>query len=456
MKILIVCEKIAPENTVGAIRMSKIAKYLKIDRNWSIDVITRSRNIDDRMGDAKYIDNFFYASEGAITKRIMALYRNYSTSENYEKGKRELCEKIKSEEGNKKVRIKDWLKSILATIYSEITPRSYCREAIKSIGKKYLEYDAIITSFGPESSHYIGRRLKKNNPNLVWIADFRDPLAIGESTRGVLYSWSKSFASRVCNKADCFTVASRGFINCLNIEDKSGENVRVITNGFDIDDFSELKKTNNMKNDKNGKMRLVYTGTLFSGSRDISVVFKALNELIRENKIQQSKIEIVYVGQHKAEFLRQYRLSELDVSVDARDVIPRKEALELQMSADILLVAAWNTVDYQGSLPLKIYEYLYVGKPIICSVCGSAGDSEIKSIITKCNAGFCYEEANKEQDYLELKHILLKYYHEFSMYGFITPKCNDINEYDYKYLAKLFANEILKRIKTEGENPVIL
>lgn len=447
MKLLIVCEKFAPENTVGAIRMSKIAKYLKIDRNWSIDVITRSRSIEDGMGDAEYIDNFFYASEGALIKRIMALYKNYSTTESYEKSKRELCEEIKSEERKNKLRIIDWFKSILATFYSEITPRSYCRQAIKSIGKKYFKYDAIITSFGPESSHYIGRILKRKNPNLVWIADFRDPLAIGESTRGFLYLWAKSFSSRVCKDADCFTVASKGFTKCLNIKDNNKEKVRVITNGYDVDDFADLKIESKKENGKNEKMRFVYTGTLFSGSRDISVVFKALNELIHENRIQRSKIEIVYVGQHKTEFLRQYSLSGLDVCVNARDVIPRKEALELQMSADILLVAAWNTVDYQGSLPLKIYEYLYVGKPIVCCVCGSAGDSEIKSIITKCNAGFCYEEARKEQDYIELKDTLLKYYHEFSNYGYITSKSNDINEYNYKYLANLFATEILKRKK---------
>ena len=53
----------------------------------------------------------------------------------------------------------------------------WVKPSVKYLGKWLGEnqVDAIITTGPPHSVHLIGLGLKKKNPKLKWIADFRDP-----------------------------------------------------------------------------------------------------------------------------------------------------------------------------------------------------------------------------------------------------------------------------------------
>lgn len=439
-RVLIICERFAPENTVGAIRMTKVAKYLKLNYRCQITVLLREREQFSNCGDARYVDHFIYATESRLCRYIISLYKKYSSSEHYDDRNRSEHQQIISKSTSKNLlrSIKVYLKSFFAVAYSEYTPRSYCRNAWKRLKRNGLYFDVVISSFGPAASHYVGKKIKKEKPEITWIADYRDPLAIGETTKGFLHNWALSFADRITGGADYITVASKGFVKCLNLKEDN-QRVHIIHNGYDKDDYNRILRSNT----PHEKMRLVYTGTLFSGSRDISIIFRALHDLIEEGKIVENNIEIIYAGQDKKEFLYQFNLSHLKVSIDAKDIIPKNEALRLQGSADLLMLAAWNTEQYQGSLPLKVYEYLYVGKPIVCSIYGTASGSELKEIIDSCNAGICYEAANHETDYPILKKALYEFYIQFCEKGYVECLATEENKYridtfDYRNIAKDF------------------
>lgn len=221
--------------------------------------------------------------------------------------------------------------------------------------------------------------------------------------------------------------------------------MNVITNGYDVDDFKNQVAG---KKSAHTKMHFVYTGTLFPGSRDISAIFQAVKELVTEGKMDAQKICFSYAGQHKNEFLRQYNNSGLDAEMKAYDVIPKSEAVAMQQSADLLMISAWNTKEYQGSLPLKVYEYLYTGQPILCCICGTAVNSELKQIILNCSAGTCYEEAGGQENFDVFKGKILEYYKEFFEKGYLesqnkSGQSDTIKRFNYKNITKQFADLII-------------
>jgi len=62
-----------------------------------------------------------------------------------------------------------------------------------------------------------------------------------------------------------------------------------ITNGYDIDDFPDIpvKLTETFT--------ITYTGTLYSGKRDPSMLFDAVEQLTNNKKINRELIEIRYL-----------------------------------------------------------------------------------------------------------------------------------------------------------------
>lgn len=433
--ILIICEKFAPENTVGATRMTKIAKYLKLSGKYEVTVVTRKYSgVADSLlqKDIQYIDKFIYASEGWFGRKVKNAYTYKSTSKGYADEKRKQASILAQKDIKAYfIALKKSIVSVISVLITEIIARSYAKNATNEIRKQNCKYDVIISSHGPEASHYIGRSCKKIQNDAIWIADFRDQLYQGEATFGLLRLWSKTYAQRICQKADWYTAVSKGCME--NIFPPIGSNVKVITNGYDKDDVIGIEG----KYKNYGVLTFAYIGSFLIGRRDISPVFRAVQELVLEKKIDKKKIQFIYAGDDEAEFILQSHKYELDSSIFSLGKVRREEALSWEMSSDILLLAAWNTQGYTGSLPAKFYEYLNCGKNIVCCISGTAGESELKSIIESTNAGFCYEEFSDEKDGVALKEYIMNAYNIFFSTGKFDNKYNvdAVKKYDHKILS---------------------
>ena len=318
MKILIISEHFAPENTVAAIRMSKIAKYLHEITNATIDVLTRKKDFKtNNEYDLSFVNKFIFVEEGLMSKKMISLYKKYSSSDYYNNNRKQeisIINDCMEEKATVKSRISFFLRSILAVAWSEFSANAYAMNAYKHL--KHIDYDCVISSFGPESSQYIGRYIKHKKSNVIWIADYRDPLYSGEATKGLLALWAKSFPRRITKKADAITTVSYGFVNSLGID--NNKNVYVITNGFDSADLFDI----DIKEIRHNKMNLVYVGSLLVGRRDITPVIKAISELIEEGKIDCKKVMLSYAGADWKEFNSQ--ISDLSSRIEIVNFLKRK------------------------------------------------------------------------------------------------------------------------------------
>jgi len=431
-KILIVTEHFAPNNEIAAVRITKFAKYFKL-KGFHVGVVTRSLRsheiIDPILtGDLKYIDEYVViVLKSILTQKISYVSKKAGGVEgnSSENGiVTDLINKLLS------LLIAYYIKVKFAGSLDFYLKKLFIKKAKKHVKLLSKTYDVILTSCGAFSVNVLGISAKRSNPNIKWIADILDPLINNFQNKKHLpyYRW---ILKMIMENADVITGVSEG--NIEEFKDGFKGKKVVINDGFDEDDL------NGIYFEKSEKFVLTYAGRLYSGMRDLSVVFKAISELIREEKINSNSIEIHYLGNEILCFASQvgYDLKEISFACGQVD---RELSLQQQLCSHVLLLASWNFTGYTGVITGKFYEYMMINRPIICTVTGNLPDSQLKQMITAANNGVVWEQANDETDYPVLKDYLLKQYqrYEAGLPLDFSPDREYIEQFKFDTLANKF------------------
>ncbi len=291
--------------------------------------------------------------------------------------------------------------------------------------------DAIISTSPPVTSHLIARKLKqKYNPK--WIADFRDPW-----TKKYIYNKNslikfldRQLEIKTISYADALVSVTRPYVDKIKPLHKD-KKIFCISNGYNEE---EIQKPPPPLMDK---FVITYAGSLYSGRRDPSILFLAVDQLIKEKKINSDVVKIRFYG-HKEDWLSneitQYNLNGI---VELKGFLSKEEILERERESQLLLLIRWDSKIEIGDCPAKIYEYFNARRPII-AIGGYGGI--IKDLLDETNAG-------KFADNVDiLKNIILEYYQEFDHFGRVECRSNDkIHNYHYDLIAKQYS-EVLDSI----------
>lgn len=428
MRILIVAKYFAPQNTIGAIRPTKIAKYLKRIYGCSIDVVTMkatNENVSDSIGekDLQYVDKLIQIDDAWWVKLL--------TRVDMKLQKRNHDKNIKVTANTAKWKIPD-VSMPLATkiIYSIkvilewLKELTYTHNAMCKLKKGGMYYDLIFSTYGPPSSIMLAYKLRKKNPETFWIADFRDAVHSGQKALPVMKWKAKKIYDMVLKLADRITTVSSGVASDMNFD--TDKRLTVIPNGYDKEDISDMEFA------KSDIFTLAYTGMLYEGKQDLNPLFKVLENLIASGKIDSNKICFKYAGPHYdiiENLALKYNISSIVKNVG---LVERKEALRIQLSSDVLVFLSWNIKnEATGLLGGKTLEYMMAEKPIIALVAGDEPNSLISNVIRDGNLGFCYEEASTQAMYSQLEEYVLKLYTEYCEHG--ENKCEANRKYTEQY-----------------------
>lgn len=300
--------------------------------------------------------------------------------------------------------------------------------------RKYLKenhFDALVTTGPPHSMHLIGLNLKKEFPNLKWIADFRDPwteISYYQHLKltKVADRKHRNLEQKVFENADITLATS--YSDAENFK-KKGANAVCITNGFDVD--NQKSKTEN--SEPSTQFTLSYIGVL-EQLRNPEVLWKVLNDLIKENEDFRKDFELKFVGRIDDKILEKIENSELKNSVKNLGYLSHSEAnLEMEKS-DLLLMTNFPEEKSKGIIPGKIFEYLATKKQIISF---GPKDSDVKKILEETNAGkhFSYDDSES------LKAFILEKFNDWKS-GNISSNTENIDQFSRKNLTKKLA-EIL-------------
>lgn len=295
------------------------------------------------------------------------------------------------------------------------------------------DIDAIISSSSPVTGHIIAHELKKKY-GVPWLADLRDLWSQNHN-----YSYSrvrraidKRLEMRTLAAADALVTVSGSWADKL--KERYGDKAEnVITNGFDPEN-TKLPPA-----DVTEKFTITHTGNIYEGKQDPERLLGALEGLINKGKIDVSETEVRFYGP---------RLNRLDKAIDkyylkqvARQygAVKHDEAIDRQRESQVLLLLDWDSPGEKGVLPLKVFEYLAAGRPMLAT--GGNRDSAIDSLLKETGGGIHATGTD------EIKKALLDYYREYKQKGKTDFKGKEaeISKYSQREMAGKFA-DILNRI----------
>lgn len=287
--------------------------------------------------------------------------------------------------------------------------------------------DKVITTGPPHSIHLIGLKLKRLNPALCWIADFRDPWSEWDLLDTLsLTTWARSRHKKleraVLTQADeVITIAP---YHVQRLEELGGRPVQLITNGFDEDDFSGIV------HQKNEKFTVRHIGVV-DELRDPKPFMAAVKTLCQENEEFANTIVIEFIGKVNSSF-KAYVEADPGLAPITRfiDQLPHDQLLKLYGATDLQLLVLAHTVIAPGNLPGKFFEYLASGNPILAigPVQGDAGQ-----ILKQSEAGSIRER----DDAKGIKTDLFYYYSQWRNGNAIHSKSSAL------YSRKNLTNQLI-------------
>ena len=380
-RILIISYCFAPQNTIGAVRPTKLAKYLT-RMGHEVTVICgagltalRDPTLQRDLNELKDV---------RLLEEWNPLRRRSEAKESADQAASAPSSAAQKSGGNKLVH------SLKDGIYRYIrwrADRNFLKKAQQEIRGMKQPFDLVFSSYGPLSVHEAAFYAKEHGIAKRWVADFRDELSFP-------FRWQVGYPRRyrkMLQYADQQCAVSRGFLEMLGYE-KSGF---VLSNGYDPEDLPVQGERNRAPGTL--PLRLVYCGGLSEAGRpgvpdrDLRPVFTVLQKMISEGSLKKEEIQLVYAGRDIGLFHQYAKECDLADCVENHGFVNREEALSIESGADVLLMGSWQSKEQRGILTGKLFEYMLMKKPILCCVGGTGCEGGIASVLKETGLGECYE-----------------------------------------------------------------
>jgi len=378
MRILIISSFFPPENSIASLRPYSWAKWWSKSGN-DVTVVT---TVKRRRSNDLNLDCSFFKIISIQVPILSKLSQNQNIAS--------------SDKKNNNKNIYQNIIQIMKRKFIKFSQETGCFHSVRfpdfhdlwavKVTKmiKPNDYDMVISTGGPYSTHRIGYYIKKKNKKVKWIIDWRDYWTMSVEMRGlfIFRHYEKSLESKFHNTADLISTVSVPASDIFRKMTKT--KVITIFNGFDKDDFNFL---NNIPRANNKKLIIVYAGTIWPKIMDPSPLFKAIMNLHKNGKITPSDMEIIFIGNNADvnDLAQQFEISEY---YNYKGFLPREDAIEIQYNSDIGIWLGIDNKESKGTLSGKLFEMLSLCKEIWAV--GITNNMDAGDIIEKANAGYCF------------------------------------------------------------------
>ena len=420
------------ENEMGALRAAKLAKYLP-SYGWEPIILTRAPQ-----------DHSNGIFEDSANTRV------YITNDSYVKGWIKGFLKVATKYRNRNPAIKEsvderdrgMLSVIAHGVYRNFSPFpislwEWYWEA-KNLGKEILNgenIDLILSTSPPEVVHLVAHYLSKET-GIPWVADFRDLWTQNPyhwfSLRVSLFRRviERALEKRVIAGTSSLSTSTSSFSDALEALHK--KKAKVVMNGFDEEDFQEI-----MPVQLTEKFTITYTGTIYHGKRNPSLLFQAVAELTEKKEINEDDVEIRFYGPDLHLVLKLASDFGISQVVGVYDKVSRYESLRRQMESQVLFLLQWMDPREKGICSGKIFEYFGAKRPVLAIGPGGV----IKKLLNETGAGIYASTAR------DVKNAIKKYYLEYKSKGKViySRQREEISKYTYRKMTKRFS-EILDEL----------
>lgn len=369
-KVLLIAYKFPPYVGVGSNRWSCLCKYL-VRLGHEMHVVTISWN--------KYVSNALLpvvnaflektTHPGITAHRIPSGYPNNLKYKLFHSSALNLINKF-----------------IYKILYHIFLKRRYYDDEAQGWGKYLIPYceelikrekiEVVIATGHPFQTNRWAAELKKRNPSIKLIQDFRDPWSMDPDRKypATRLSQVEAWQREAVEIADCVVAITQGLLN-LYLKNTSQCKGVVIENGVDPEDIPQEK----IEISDNKHIVLTYLGNLTNG-RDR--IMDSLLNCIHSHYEELSFLKVVIIG--ASNYKLDKGLSSLlrSGNLEIMPIMPRKEAFAELQKADYALQI--NAKQHPCLVSTKIYEYGALKVPTVSLNYGG----EIEALVKKYQLGY--------------------------------------------------------------------
>ena len=412
-KVLLITYYFPPSGGAGVQRWLKTIKYLP---EFGVEAIVLT--VDPAVASYPQVDESLCADVPSSlkvyttkTKEILSLYKRVSP-------KREVPYGGFANEPNPTL-LQKISRFIRGNFFLPDPRRGWNKYALAK-AKEIIESEGIttvITTSPPHSTQLIGLELKKQYPNINWVADLRDPWTdIYYNSDLYPTSWAQrrnlNYERSVLEGADKIITVSEDCKRLFAEKADVAEKIAIVPNGYDEKDF--INSTIINKKEKitpNYSLTVINTSSLLTPNYILSYVgvwapqydLEPLKSLVQGRK----DILLRFVGVVSEEI--QQEIKSWGVQAEFIPYVSHKQAIAYMRASDALLLFIPNVPNNEGILTGKLFEYLASGRKILLF---GPENGDAMHLISECGAGACYTEnfcLDKflNQDYTGNDHIKL-------------------------------------------------
>ncbi len=342
-----------------------------------------------------------------------------------------------------KANINDLYKYLLIPEYQSLWAMKVCKLIDKYVDIKSI--DMIYTTADPYANTFIGNFIKKKY-NKSWVVDFRDEWTNhhykeydkSSITYKVEFEMEKSIVEAADKIITTTPISSDNYRNIFNL---SKNKVKTITNGYDEDDFKEIRPLNK----KNKVFTIMHNGIFHNGKNPVTFLY-AISNLISKNLIDKSSIRVYFtIEDEYKDLIKKLGLQNI---VEYLGYLEHKKSLQIANKCDVLLLVVGSgeklNVVYTG----KIFEYLRLGKPILSL---APENGVIDNLINENKKGYNVDYNDVEG----IEKYILKLYRnwkEDKLGAFDIT--DDVRQFERKVLTGKLSSvfeELLKKNSYEGK-----
>lgn len=237
-------------------------------------------------------------------------------------------------------------------------------------------YDVVLGTSPPVSALYAAKRIAEA-AGCPWVADFRDLW-----TDNPYYQYG-SLRRRVDRVRERSLLASAERIVTVNryladvISSRSyGPPATTVYTG--VTPRAQGARTTGPRR----PLKVVHTGNLYDGKRDITDLIGALVEGRRSGAVGPQNLQVDFYGRIDEPTKERVRIAGIEDMVRFHGVVSRVEVFAALDDADAGLLVLWDDPGDAGSLPSKLIEYLLAGLPVIAL--GVQKGGEVERLASEC------------------------------------------------------------------------
>ncbi len=370
MKILLVTWYFPPSNRIGAVRLGGLARYL-LANGHDVRVVTckdppyRQTLADDfppeRVARAKWLDvnalpravARYSKGKGSAAAAPAATTASGSAGSTASRAPSGAIARFKSFLSTAYIRIVNWPDKRIGWL-------PYALGAGRRMVKDW-QPDIVFASAPPFTTLLAGSLLarKARAPLVLELRDrwWDDPYYPPPAWLGAINRFTER---RLMAGAVGLSTVSEPWAETYRA--RHGKPTVVVYNGYDAEILDGIRSAGPAGPAQDEvRLRIVYTGGIYPGRRDPSLLFAAIARLGEAGRA----VEVAFYGTDPNTVLPLADAAGVRGNVSLHEEVSHEEAIARQCDADVLLLMQWNDPKEQGNVPGKFFEYIGSRRPIL-------------------------------------------------------------------------------------------